>query len=119
MAYLADRGIAVAELGDVAGHTPFNPDQLVTRLRSQGFTDDELIDAGLARQRDGEPLTDAFQRRVLLPVRDIDGEVIGLIGRSTVADDRRNAAKYLNPPTTAVYSKSTALYTPARVALLL
>ncbi len=117
VAYLADRGIAVAELGDVAGHTPFNPDQLVTRLRSQGFTDDELIDAGLARQRDGEPLTDAFQRRVLLPVRDIDGEVIGLIGRSTVADDRRSAAKYLNPPTTAVYSKSTALYAPARVAL--
>ncbi len=116
-AYLADRGIDVAELGDVAGHTPFNPDQLVTHLRNRGFSDDELLDAGLARRRDDEPLTDAFQRRVLLPVRDTDGEVIGLIGRSTVGDDRRAAAKYLNPPRTAVYDKSTALYTPGRVDL--
>jgi DNA primase len=116
-AYLADRGIDVEQLGDVAGHTPFNPDQLVEHLRHRGFTDDELVDAGLARRRDGEPLADAFQRRLVLPVRDADDEVIGLIGRSTVAEERRSAAKYLNPPRTAVYDKSTALYTPERVDL--
>jgi DNA primase len=111
-AYLADRGIDVSGLGDVAGYTPYNPDQLVTHLRKRGFSDDELVDAGLARRREREMFADAFQQRVLFAVRDQDGDVVGLIGRSTRADDRRIAAKYLNPPRTAVYDKSTALYTP-------
>jgi DNA primase len=110
--YLADRGIDVSGLGDVAGYTPYNPDQLVTHLRKRGFSDDELVDAGLARRRESEMLADAFQQRVLFAVRDHDAGVVGLIGRSALADDRRLAAKYLNPPRTAVYEKSTALYTP-------
>jgi DNA primase len=116
-AYLADRGIDVGELGDVAGHTPYNPDQLVAHLRKRGFTDDELVDAGLARRRDHEPVTDAFQHRILLAVKDDQGAVVGLLARSTLGDERRMAAKYLNSPRTAVYDKSTALYTPERVQL--
>ena len=116
-AYLADRGIDVGELGDVAGHTPYNPDQLVAHLRKRGFTDDELVDAGLARRRDHEPVTDAFQHRIVLAVKDDQGAVVGLLGRSTLGDERRMAAKYLNPPRTVVYDKSTALYTPERVQL--
>ena len=117
-AYLADRGIDVGELGDVAGHTPYNPDQLVAHLRKRGFTDDELVDAGLARRRDHEPVTDAFQHRLVLAVKDDQGAVVGLLGRSTLGDERRMAAKYLNPPRTAVYDKSTALYAPERVQLV-
>ena len=117
-AYLADRGIDVHGLGDVAGHTPYNPDQLVAHLRKRGFADDELVDAGLARRRDGEPLTDAFQHRIVLAVKDDQHTVIGLVGRSTLGDERRMAAKYLNPPRTAVYDKSTALYTPERPWLI-
>jgi DNA primase len=117
-AYLADRGIDIGELGDVAGHTPYNPDQLVAHLRKRGFTDDELVDAGLARRRHHEPVTDAFQHRLVLVVKDDEGAVIGLLGRSTLGDERRTAAKYLNPPRTAVYDKSTALYAPERVQLV-
>jgi DNA primase len=98
-------------------HTPYNPDQLVAHLRKRGFADDELVDTGLARRRDGEALSDSFQQRVLVPVRDERGAVIGLIGRSTVGSERRMAAKYLNPARTAVYDKSTALYAPVDVAL--
>ena len=116
-AYLADRGIDFGEIGDVAGHTPYNPDQLLTHLRKRGFTDDELVDAGLARRRDHELVTDAFQHRIVLAVKDAQGAVVGLLGRSTLGDERRMAAKYLNPPRTVVYDKSTALYTPGRVQL--
>jgi DNA primase len=118
--YLIERGINSIGLtntpgfGNIVGHTPRHSDQLVSHLRDRGFGDDELVDAGLARRRDGQPLTDAFQHRVLLPVRDVDGKTIGIIGRSTLGEDRRIAAKYLNPPRTAVYDKSTALYTPGR-----
>jgi DNA primase len=116
--YLADRGINVEDLGEiVAGHTPHNPDQLVTHLRQRGFSDDELVDAGLARRREGEPLTDAFRHRVLLAVRDREGAVIGLIGRSTLGSERHSVPKYLNPSRTVVYDKSTALYTPWRPRL--
>lgn len=118
--YLADRGIDATSLagapgfGNIVGHTPRNPDQLVNHLRNCGFSDDELIDAGLARRYDNRPLTDAFQRRVLLPVRDKHGNAIGIIGRSILGEDRRIAAKYLNPPRTVIYDKSRALYTPGR-----
>lgn len=46
-------------------------------------------------------------------MRDVDGKLIGIIGRSTLGEDRRIAAKYLNPPRTVVSDKSEALYTPA------
>jgi DNA primase len=114
--YLADRAdgaIDTTGLGVVAGHTPYNPDQLVAYLRRRGFGDDELVDAGLARRREGEPVRDAYIRRVVVPVRDEQDQVIGLIGRTTAGEDAR-AAKYLNSATTAVYDKSQALYDPVR-----
>jgi DNA primase len=115
--YLADRpdgAIDTTGLGVVAGHTPYNPDQLVTYLRRRGFGDDELVDAGLARRREGEPVRDAYIRRVVVPVRDEQDRVIGLIGRTTAGEDARVAAKYLNSATTVVYDKSQALYDPVR-----
>jgi DNA primase len=116
--YLTDRGIDSTGLmstpgfGNIVGHTPRYPDQLVSHLRNRGFNDDELIDAGLARRRGGQSVTDAFQHRVLLPVRDMDGKIVGIIGRSMLGEDRRIAAKYLNPPPTVVYDKSETLYAP-------
>ena len=110
VAYLSERGIDVDGLGDVAGHTPYNPDQLIAQLRKRGFSDDELVDAGLARRREGEATADFFQHRVMLAVRDDDGAVIGLIGRTTLTNSR--APKYLNSPLTVTYDKTQALYSP-------
>jgi DNA primase len=113
--YLVERGIDVSGLGEVAGHTPHDPDQLVTHLRKRGFSDDELVDAGLARRRDDEPLADLFQHRVVLAVRDERDAVIGLIGRSTLNASR--APKYFNSPLTITYNKRQVLYSPSRVDL--
>ncbi|MGH8995387.1 MAG: CHC2 zinc finger domain-containing protein, partial [Acidimicrobiales bacterium] len=114
--YLDGRGIDVAaleaEVGEpVVGHTPHPaPNQLVSRLRANGHSDDVLVDANLGRRVSGRPLIDTYRHRVVVAVRDDQGAVVGLIGRY---DGRRaDVPKYLNPPRTAVYDKSVNLYRP-------
>jgi len=114
-AYLAARGIEVPVLEAhnrwaEVGHTPDSGDGLVTALRGQGFDDDELVDAGLARRRPGTGrLFDFYRQRVLLPVRNEEGAICGLIGRN-VGDPR--FPKYTNPTRTLAYDKSVDLYRP-------
>ena len=119
--YLQSRGISVidleAELGrPVVGHTPHKiPDQLIVRLREKGFTDDELVDAGLARRSPGRPMIDAFRDRVVVPVRDGTGDVVGFIGRYD--GKRDDVPKYLNCTKTVTYDKSVNLYRPSQHTL--
>ena len=103
-----------AELGrPVAGHTPSRSDGLTQRLHTEGFSDDELVDAGLAsRHRDGSVI-DFFRDRVLLAVTDDNGHVAGIIGRAVT--DRE--PKYLNQTLTHTYDKHLALYRPSTPAL--
>ena len=114
----AERQIDVAALEaetgrPVAGHTPTRTDGLVQRLHAEGFTDDELVDAGLAsRHRDGSVI-DFFRDRVLLSVTDDRGQVTGIIGRAVTNRD----PKYLNQALTHTYDKHLALYRPSTPAL--
>jgi DNA primase len=113
--YLASRGIDVSILEDrngryEVGHTPPEPAGLVTALRSAGYHDDELIDAGLAQRYHCQgKLTDFYRERVLVPIHGGHGGVEGLIGRN-VGDNRH--PKYKNPPCTHLYDKSVNLYQP-------
>lgn len=93
----------------VVGHTPSQPDRLVQWLRAQHFTDDELVDAGLATRRRDGTVIDFFRDRLLLPVTDERGEVIGIIGRTTTGREPR----YLNQTLTRTYDKHLVLYQPA------
>ena len=94
---------------DEVGHTPASPAGLVTAMRSEGFADDELVDAGLAhRDADGR-ITDFYRQRVLIPIRDQESRICGFVGRN-VGDDRW--PKYKNPPRTHAYDKSVNLYQP-------
>ena len=112
--YLAGRGIDIAAVEHhtgraEAGHTPVRADGLVAALRSRGYTDDELVDAALANRHPERPLQDFYRQRVLVPLRNRDGQVCGFAGRN-VGDDRY--PKYLNPPRTIAYDKSVDLYQP-------
>ncbi len=114
--YLKTRGIDATVLEThtgrtEVGHTPAKGGALVTALRSKGFTNDELVDSGLAHRRLGcGPLGDFYRQRVLIPVRDGQGRIAGFIGRNV--GDQQRFAKYKNPPRTHAYDKSINLYQP-------
>jgi DNA primase len=113
--YLTRRGIGIELLERhtgraEVGHTPPNPATLVERLRDGGYSEDELIDAGLARRhQQAGPVVDFYRHRALIPLRDEAGAVVGLVGRN-VSDPRW--PKYVNPPRTHSYDKSVNLYQP-------
>jgi len=114
-AYLTGRGIHIdvleARSGHTeAGHTPQGANQVTDALRAQGFSDDELVDAGLAHRHSYGALTDFYRDRLLIPVRDDQHRVIGIVGRNTADQDRW--PKYKNPPRTTIYDKSVDLYQP-------
>ena len=89
------------------GYAPDGWDNLRTALNSQGFSDDELVQAGLCgRSAKSGSVYDFFRERAMFPIIDERGSVVGFSGR-TLADDRR---KYVNTPDTPVYKKSRTLY---------
>jgi DNA primase len=116
LAYLAGRGIDAtvleAHTGRAeVGHSPAAPYGLVAALCSKGFSDAELVDAGLAHHpASGAPVSDFYRQRVLIPVRDDQDHIAGFIGRNV--GDQGRWAKYKNPPLTHAYDKSTNLYQP-------
>jgi DNA primase len=106
--FLAARGFdqAAAQHFGV-GYSPAGWDHLVRFLRGRGFSDKELILSGLAQDGRRGPI-DRFRGRLMWPIRDITGEVIGFGARKLREDD--NGPKYLNTPETPLYKKSHVLY---------
>ncbi|MGW0971056.1 DNA primase [Streptomyces sp. NPDC002516] len=107
-AFLADRGFdqaAAAHFG--VGYSPQGWDHLTRHLRGKGFTDKELVLSGLAQEGRRGPI-DRFRGRLMWPIRDIGGEVVGFGARKLYESD--NGPKYLNTPDTAIYKKSQVLY---------
>ena len=89
------------------GFAPRSWDGLLGHLRSAGFSDAESVAAGLVSQ--GQRGTyDRFRGRLVLPIRDASGDVLGFGARKLFDDD--DGPKYLNTPETALYKKSHVLY---------
>jgi len=107
--FLDQRGFdqdAAATFG--VGFSPRGGEDLVRHLRQQGFRDDELVTSGLAGDNN-RGLYDRFRGRLMWPIRDSSGDVIGF-GARRIFDDDRIEAKYLNTPETPIYKKSQVLY---------
>jgi DNA primase len=107
-AFLAERGFELTDAERFGvGYSPAAWDELTRHLRGRGFTDDELIKAGLARQgRRG--LIDMFRGRLMWPVRDLTGETVAFGARKLDPGD--DGPKYLNTPETALFKKGQVLY---------
>jgi DNA primase len=106
--FLTERGFDQAswDLFGV-GYSPSGWDGLRNELRSKGFTEEEMITAGLAvsGQRGAY---DRFRDRVMWPIRDSSGDTIGFGARKLTEADQ--GPKYLNTPETPIYRKSQVLY---------
>ena len=76
--------------------------------RPRGFTEDELLKAGLARRTSRGGLIDMFRGRLMWPIRDLTGETIAFGARKLNPDD--DGPKYLNTPETAIFKKGHVLY---------
>ena len=108
--YALNRGMSKATMVNFGiGYAPDSWDALVVHLRNKGYTDEELLNSGLATQsKNKEKLFDRFRDRLMFPIIDVRGNVIGFGGRIMKKDD--NAAKYLNSPETLIFNKRKNLF---------
>ena len=106
ISYLKKRGLT----GEVArdfgiGYAPEGWQNLREHL--SGATQQKLIDTGLSIKNDKGRVYDRFRDRIMFPIRDTRGRVIGFGGRTMQADD---GPKYLNSPETEIFHKGDELY---------
>ncbi len=107
--FLAARGFDQDVAGKYGcGFAPSGWERLTKHLLGRGFTVEELIKAGVSREGQRGPL-DRFHRRLLWPIRDLGGDVVGF-GARRLFDDDRNEAKYINTSDTPLYRKSQVLF---------
>ncbi len=88
------------------GYAPESWDALINHMGKRGVTIAELVAAGLAVEREGGGAYDRFRDRLIFPIHDPDGRVIGFGGRA-MGDAQ---PKYLNTPQTAIFDKGANLY---------
>jgi DNA primase len=89
------------------GYSPNTGTALVDYLKSKKFTDDEIKQAGLSSSR-YRGLSDMFRGRLMIPLQDAQGKVIGFTAR--LLTDDKNAPKYINTPQTPLYDKSRHVF---------
>ncbi len=90
------------------GYSPNNGSALLNFAKSKGFTETEIKQAGLSAQSYRGGLQDMFRGRLMIPLQDPQGRVIGFTAR--ILHDEPNAPKYINTPQTVLYDKSRHVY---------
>jgi len=106
--YLRRRGLTEQTIAEYQiGYAPDSWDFLTTWLKKRGFSLPVMVEAGLlARSENGQRIYDRFRGRIMFPIHDTQGEVIGFGGRSLDGSQ----PKYLNSPETPLFSKSHLLF---------
>ncbi len=106
-AYVSRRGLDMETVTAFElGYAPDGWDNLRTYLTGHGFSDAELLEAGLLTTGESGSIYDRFRRRLMFPIRDDRGRAVGFGGRAL--DDAK--PKYLNTPQTPLFDKSSVLY---------
>ncbi|MDO8504603.1 MAG: DNA primase [Candidatus Liptonbacteria bacterium] len=115
--YLKNRGLTDETMKEFRlGFAPSDWESLSVFLRNYGHKDGEIVDAGLAIKRDGSNgIYDRFRSRIVFPIADLNGQVVGFTGRVFAESvealaKEEGQAKYINTPQTAIYDKSRILY---------
>lgn len=108
--YALGRGMSKSILTTFGvGYAPDSWDSMVKAMKAKGYTDQELKDSGLVTvsQKNGN-MFDRFRDRLMFPIIDVRGNVIGFGGRIIKNDP--DAAKYLNSPETSIFNKRKNLF---------
>lgn len=106
LSYAQKRGMPKSTLTKFGiGFAPNSWNGLVDAMKAKGYTDQELKDAGLVSEKNGR-IYDRFRNRLMFPIIDVRGNVIGFGGR--VMDD--STPKYLNSPETIIFNKRKNLF---------
>lgn len=109
-AYAKSRGLTAETIQNFGlGYAAPEWRQLLEHLTAKGYTNAEMLGAGLIKEADGKPGTyyDRFRDRLMFPIRDASGRTVGFTGRALSKDEQ---AKYLNSPETELFRKSSVLY---------
>ena len=109
--FLTGRGFdkAAADLFGV-GYAPDEWDALYKHLKGLGYSETELNTAGLIKEGSRGNFIDRYRNRLIWPVKDISGDVVGFGARKLAGDDKDQGPKYLNTSETPIYKKSQLLY---------
>ena len=109
--YLKERGVSDATVKEfrlgLAGDAWSDASEY---LKAKKFSDREILEAGLAKKNERGNLTDKFRNRILFPISDSAGRVVGFSGRTFGEKASPEAPKYLNSPETPLFHKSRILY---------
>ena len=108
--YALGRGMSKSILTTFGvGYAPDSWDTMVKAMKAKGYTEQELKDSGLVTvsQKNGN-LFDRFRDRLMFPIIDVRGNVIGFGGR--IIKNDQDAAKYLNSPETMIFNKRKNLF---------
>jgi len=108
-AYVEQRGISAESVRTFQlGYSPAGWQGLLDYLQARGFSPEEMLEAGVVTKRDAGPgAYDRFRGRLMFPIHDVDGTVIGFGGRALESDA---PPKYLNSPQSPLFDKSRTLY---------
>lgn len=107
LVYLTQRGLTEETIHHFAlGYAPAGWGNLTTALQARGYTVEDMIAVGLARQRE-EGVGDYFYQRVIIPIRDAHGHVIGFGARAL---NDQQTPKYLNTPQSVLFEKGQTLF---------
>ena len=110
-AYLKNRGLTKEiTVGWQIGYAPAGWDTFRNWALSAGFTREELLLGGMmtAKESDSQGGYDRFRDRLMFPIRNDYGDVIGFSGR--ILNDSQREAKYVNSPETPIFSKGKVLF---------
>ena len=113
LSYAEGRGLSRETIKEFRiGYAPGGRDTLKTALLKKGFTEVQLLDAGLIiKPDDGRPTYDRFRKRLTIPILDIKSRVIAFGARALSSDAQ---PKYLNSPETRLFDKGSMVYNFAR-----
>ena len=106
--YLRDRGLSLNTIKEFKlGLSPSKNDDLLTFLKSEGYKEQYIENAGLAYKPENKPLIDRFRNRVMFPISNLNDRVVAFGGRSL---NTSYGAKYINSAETKVFKKGSLLF---------